>query len=67
MTEAQIKHMVDRFLAWRLPDNFNPDNGVSVKRPGYSPEVEWHIYGTNLLDATQTEVMIRYIISELPE
>jgi hypothetical protein len=67
MTEAQIKHMVNRFLAWKLPDNFDPDNGVSIKRPRYSPEVEWRIYGTNLLDATQTEAMIRYITSELSE
>ena len=32
MTEAQIKYMVDRFLGWRLPENFNPDGDVSFKR-----------------------------------
>ena len=29
MTEAQIKHMVDRFLMWKLPEHFNPDDGIS--------------------------------------
>lgn len=30
-TEAQIKHMVERFLNWRLPENFNPDAGISFE------------------------------------
>jgi hypothetical protein len=30
MNDAQIKHMVDRFLAWKLPDNFSPDAGVGM-------------------------------------
>ncbi len=25
MNEDQIKHMVDRFLSWRLPENFRPE------------------------------------------
>lgn len=35
MTEAQIKHMVNRFLSWKLPrDTFNPDGGISFdKKP----------------------------------
>jgi len=31
-TEDQIKHMVDRFLGWALPENFSPDAGISFKR-----------------------------------
>lgn len=31
MTEEQIKHMVSRFLGWKLPKNFNPDAGISFK------------------------------------
>lgn len=34
LTDVQIKHMVDRFLAWRLPENFNPDGGISFERVG---------------------------------
>lgn len=37
MTEAQIKHMVNRFLSWKLPDNFNPDAGISFKA-----RADWH-------------------------
>jgi hypothetical protein len=72
MTEDQVRHMVDRFLSWRLPQNFAPDNGISFEQViygGMSAEnqaAHWPV-GTNLLDATQTEAMIRYMIEALPE
>ncbi|MES2030806.1 MAG: hypothetical protein V4477_16625 [Pseudomonadota bacterium] len=66
MTEDQIKHMVNRFLSWKLPTNFNPDNGISAKRPNYAPEVEWAPSGTNLFDATQADTMVRYMIEGFP-
>ena len=28
LTDEQIKYMRDRFLGWKLPENFNPDNGI---------------------------------------
>jgi hypothetical protein len=31
MTDEQIKYMVERFLGWRLPENFTPDEGISFK------------------------------------
>lgn len=31
MTEDQIKHMVNRFLQWKLPEHFRPDAGISFK------------------------------------
>lgn len=70
MTEAQIKHMVDRFLGWRLPENFNPDHGISFKKtfndhlptpPKNEPT------GTNLFDATQATAMVRYMVEGFPE
>lgn len=69
MTDAQIKHMVDRFLRWKLPENFSPDGGISFKptfnehtaRPMRSEPV-----GTNLLDATQAEAMVRHMVEDLP-
>lgn len=67
MTKAQIKHMVDRFLRWPIPENFNPDGGISVARPNYAPGVEWTPSGTNLLDATQAETMVRYMTEGLAE
>lgn len=57
MTEAQIKHMVNRFLGWKLPENFHPDAGISYTRPSYGGPT-----GTNLFDAQQAEAMVRYMI-----
>ena len=68
MTEAQIKHMVGRFLAWRLPKPWHPDNGISYQRPNYAhapAEHDWPV-GTNLFDADQAEAMVRHMIDGLP-
>jgi hypothetical protein len=68
MTEDQIKHMVNRFLGWRLPKPWNPDNGISYQRPNYAhapAEHDWPT-GTNLFDASQAEAMIRYVIDGMP-
>ena len=67
MKYSQIKHMVDRFLMWKLPDNFSPDNGISAVRPNYAPEVSWEPTGTNLLDATQAEAMVRHMVEGLAD
>lgn len=64
LTDDQIKHMVNRFLGWKLPEDFTPDAGISFKpilRDGEPwPEV-WPV-GTNLLMAVQAEAMIRYMV-----
>ena len=67
MDEAQIKHMVDRFLMWRLPKPWNPDNGISYARPNYAHPPADHDWptGTNLFDATQAEVMVRHMVEGL--
>lgn len=70
MNDDQIKHMVDRFLAWRLPDNFNPDGGISFKRE-FNEHTAWPMKheprGTNLFDASQADAMVRYIVAGLSE
>lgn len=75
MTEDQIKHMVDRFLGWSLPENFKPDAGISFARHwhmnfGGSNRIPSHPLpmpiGTNLFDATQAGAMVRYMIEDLP-
>lgn len=69
MTEAQIKHMVDRFLCWRLPSDFNPDGGVSFKKTfndHMTPPMKNEPIGTNILDATQADAMVRYMVEGLP-
>lgn len=68
MTEEQIKHMVDRFLGWRLPEPWYPDNGISYQRPNYAhapTDQDWPT-GTNLFDADQAEAMVRYMLDGLP-
>lgn len=65
MTEDQIKYMVQRFLSWKLPEKFNPDNGISfdpIMNKGYAFESRREPVGTNLLDADQTEMMVRYMV-----
>lgn len=69
MTDAQIKHMADRFLGWRLPDNFSPDAGISFK-PDFNEHMPHPMkhepFGTNLFDATQAEAMVRFMVDGMP-
>lgn len=70
MTDVQIKHMVDRFLAWRLPENFNPDGGITFKaefNEHTAQPMRHEPVGTNLLDANQAEAMVRHMLEGLPE
>lgn len=74
MNDAQISHMVSRFLAWKLPESFRPDAGISFE-PEYN--AEWNAQegrppsrhepsGTNLLDATQARAMVLHMLDGLP-
>lgn len=74
MTDDQIKHMVNRFLAWRLPANFAPDAGISFApefnveynaKQGKPPQ-RYEPTGTNLFDCTQAEAMVRHMIDGMP-
>jgi hypothetical protein len=69
MNDAQIKHMVDRFLAWKLPETFNPDGGVSFKRTfnDHTPHPMKHEpYGTNLLNADEAKAMVLHMLDGMP-
>jgi hypothetical protein len=70
MDDEQIKHLVDRFLGWKLPSNFSPDAGISFKaefNQHTDHPMKHEPMGTNLLDATQAEAMVRYMIEGLPD
>jgi hypothetical protein len=70
MRDDQIKHMVNRFLSWRLPDTFRPDGGVTFTPTGNTGtphEYRHEPSGTNLLDADQAEAMIRHVTDGMPE
>ena len=70
--EEQIKQMVTRFLGWKLPVDFYPDDGISFE-PFFN--IEWNAKqgkppqrrtptGTNLFNATQAEAMVRYMLGD---
>lgn len=65
MMEAKIKESVQRFLCWRLPEDFAPDGGISF-RPMFNENTPYPMKaeptGTNLFTATQAEAMIRHIL-----
>lgn len=69
MSDDQIKHMVSRFLQWKLPENFAPDGGITFTR-NYNVNtphpMKHEPVGTNLLDYTQAEAMVRHMIEGLP-
>lgn len=70
MTEAQIKHMVGRFLAWKLPENLSPDGGISFQKysnKGTPYEFKFEPSGTNFLDAEQATAMVRHMIEGLDD
>lgn len=69
MTDDQIKYMVDRFLGWKLPADFNPDAGISFK-PTFNDHtahpMKHEPSGTNLFDAAQAHAMVRYMLEGMP-
>lgn len=67
MTEEQIKHMVDRFLMWKLPEDFHPDGGVHFQRLTYGGNVRHDPTGTNLLTAYQATAMVHHMIEGMPD
>lgn len=70
MSPEQIKHMTERFLRWRLPNDFSPDGGISFK-PAFNEHTAYPMMhepvGTNLLSASQAEAMVRHMLEGLPE
>lgn len=48
---------VNRFLGWKLPEDFSPDNGVQFKPPSFG----WPT-GTNLLNAEQARQMFGHCL-----
>jgi hypothetical protein len=71
MSDEQITHMVNRFLQWRLPKDFQPDCGIQFDANAAKKlNPNNHTYepvGTNLLSADQAKEMVRFIIEGLPD
>lgn len=69
VTDAQIEHMVSRFLTWRLPVDFSPDNGISfdpIGNKGTTYQYRRAPVGTNLLSADQARAMVLHMLEGLP-
>lgn len=71
MKDEQIKHMVDRFLFWKLPADFKPDCGIhfeadaaKILNPRNS---RYEPVGTNLFTATQADAMVRHMVDGVPD
>ena len=63
--------MVNRFLGWKLPEDFHPDAGISFQ-PYFN--VEWNAkqgkppqrhepVGTNLFTAVQVKAMLEHVLA----
>lgn len=68
-TDIQIKHMVEQFLRWKLPEDFNPDGGVRFEKTGNTGttyEYTREPVGTNLLNYAQADAMVRHMLDGLP-
>lgn len=61
---SNIEHMVNRFLAWKLPADFSPDAGIGFKpyHPQQTPDNPMWPTGTNLLTAEQARGMFEYVL-----
>jgi len=61
--------MVNRFLAWPLPQDFAPDCGISFdgrKDDEWNKNKTWPV-GTNLLTAEQARSMLEHVIGTEPD
>ena len=57
--------MATKFMAWKLPKDFNPDGGISFKPDNYQhPDNPFWPTGTNLLTHEQAKAMFKFILGE---
>ena len=64
-----VEAMAQAFLTWKLPPDFHPDDGISfdlLASRGTPHERRREPSGTNLLNCTQAEAMVRHMLSALP-
>ena len=71
--EEIIKEATNRFLGWKLPEDFAPDCGIEFQKEfnvSYNanqglPPCKHEPVGTNLFDAQQAKAMVRYILEDV--
>ena len=60
--QVDLDSLVDRFLAWELPADFNPDRFISFDRSLVNQAHDWPT-GTNLFTAEQARQMFKYLFA----
>lgn len=67
LIDDQVKFMVDRFLQWKLPEDFHPDGGIKFDANEYAKidprNPKFGPVGTNLFTAYQAEAMVRFMLN----
>jgi len=66
MEKRLIDKMVDRFLCWKLPNDFAPDCGISFdgrQDDELNKNKTWPV-GTNLLTAAQAKQMFEHVTAD---
>lgn len=66
-SDEQINAITTRFLRWKLPKDFCPDNGISfepIANKGSSHEFVREPSGTNLLHFAQAKEMVLFMLQE---
>jgi len=64
MAKTMIGKMVDRFLGWKLPQDFGPDCGISFTPFHPNGTTRYEPIGTNLLTADQARQMFEHALGE---
>ena len=69
--DCKIEHMVNRFLGWKLPENFSPDAGIEFDPDGAKKlnprNSRREPYGTNLFNYQQARAMVEYMLDNIPQ
>lgn len=60
--DAFYRSMVDRFLGWKLPQDFGPDCGISFTPVHPNGTTRFEPVGTNLFTADQALAMFRHCV-----
>jgi len=61
ISDIPVNEVTERFLRWKLPEDFSPDGGIKFQPP--TSHNDWP-YGTNLLDFNQAKSMVEHILDK---
>lgn len=62
--ENMLQQMIDRFLSWKLPNDFSPDAGITFQPDFNGGKMKHEPTGTNLFTAMQAKAMIEIVLGD---